>query len=158
MQLGQSLAGLGGGRAAVGVLVEELQDQLLVLAGDTGAQGGQGSRGAVEVLVENLPARSGEGGGSGQEFVEQAAQGVQVTRRGEVRVAAGLLGGHVGGGADGGAGDGQGVVGCLGESGDAEVAQPGAAVLVDEMLDGLMSRWTIPARWAASRAWLIWVA
>lgn len=109
--------------AAVGVLVEELQDQLLELAGNTRAQGGQRGRRVVNVLVEDLPARAGEGDVAGEQLVEEAAERVEVTGRAQRGISAGLLGRHVGRGADDDAGHGQGVVGGLGKTRDAEVAQ-----------------------------------
>ncbi len=123
MKLGEPPPGVGRGRPAVGVLVEELQDQLLELAGNTGAQGGQRGRCVVEVLVEDLPARAGEGDVAGEQLVEEATERVEVAGCAQAGVAAGLLGRHVGGGADGDAGHGQGVVGGLDQARDAEVAQ-----------------------------------
>ena len=76
--------------------------------------------------------------------------------RGVDGLALDLLGGDVLGRADHQAGLGE--VGALGGLGDAEVGDLHPAVAGEEQLAGLMSRWTSPARWAASRASATWAA
>ncbi|GGR64088.1 hypothetical protein GCM10010251_95890 [Streptomyces aurantiogriseus] len=82
--------------------------------------------------MEDLPCVAGEGWGAGEQFVDQAAQRVQVAGRVQAGVAASLFGGHVRRGADGVAGHGQGVSGGVAEACDAEVAQQRPPVVGDE--------------------------
>ena len=85
---------------------------------------------------------------AGEQLVQDHAEGVDVGGRGGL-VAEDAFGGQVGGGADQVAG---GEGGLAGRRGDAEVEHLDIAVAVRNRLPGLTSRWTTPARWAASRA------
>ena len=136
-----------GGVAAVAVLVDGLENDVVEVAAEVasadGAVVGDGLAGADGDGFADGAGDGGEGGVgdflgffAGEELVENDAEGVDVGGGGD-GFAADLFGAGVFGGEHLGAGDGDGLVGVVGEdAGDAEIEEFDGAGLVDQDVAG----------------------